>query len=253
MEYVLTTKEVYYFMKSDFKSYNYKDFDHDKFARSKSRDDFLGQIRRTVNGQPVSDEQMELIVKTIVLELQLSKEDKVLDLACGNGVLSKRLFEQCSELRGVDLSGFLISVAQEYFQNSPKYEFYNSDIVDFLRNDSQCLKFNKVLCYGSFSYLSEEAAKETLTLLYQRYPNVSHIFIGNLPDYDKRHFFFMHSTPCDEDLRQHTTAIGIWRSEEEFCALSSECGWEPNICHMDENFYSSKYRYDVLLKRTTNI
>jgi cyclopropane fatty-acyl-phospholipid synthase-like methyltransferase len=240
-------------MTPDLKSNPYENFDHDEFSRSKPRDDFLGQIRRTVNGHPVSEEQMELIENSLVLGLQLSKEDKILDLACGNGILSKRLFEKCSGLHGVDLSAFLISVAQEYFQNMPRYKFSQSDIVDFLRNDSECLEFNKVICYGSFSYLSEEAAKETLSLLYTKYPNVSRVYIGNLPDYDKRHLFFTRSAPREELLQVHTTTIGIWRSEEEFCALSSECGWKPTIRHIDESFYSSKYRYDVLLKRETDL
>jgi cyclopropane fatty-acyl-phospholipid synthase-like methyltransferase len=234
---------------SNFKKNNYKNFDHDEFARSKPRDDFLSQIRRTVDGKPVSEEQMQLIENSIVMGLKLIKKDRVLDLACGNGVLSKRLFEKCNELHGVDLSIFLISVAQEYFQNLPKYKFSQSDIVDFLRNDSECLNFNKVLCYGSFSYLSEKEAKQTLTLLYKRYPNVSHIYIGNLPDYKKNNLFFKYSKPSEEDLRLHTTTIGIWRSEEEFCSLSSKCGWRPTIHPMKKNFYSSSYRYDVLLKR----
>ena len=223
-------------MPFDLKSHPYENFDYDEFARSMPRDDFLGQIRRTVNGHSVSEEQMDLIENSIVLGLQLSKEDKVLDLACGNGILSKRLFEKCRGLHGVDLSAFLISVAQEYFQNLPRYKFLQSDIVEFLRHDFECLKFNKVLCYGSFSYLSEEAAKETLTLLHARYPNVSCVYIGNLPDYDKRHLFFTRSALREEDLKKHTTTIGIWRSQEEFCALSSECGWKPTIHHMDENF-----------------
>lgn len=231
----------------------YNEFNHDEFARTRPRNDFLGQIRRTVNGEPVSEEQMQLIVDAIISRLKLNKEDKVLDLACGNGVLSKRLFDQCAELNGVDLSSFLISVAQEYFQDLPYYKFIQSDIVDFLSNDSEPLKFNKALCYGSFSYLSQEAAKKTLILLRSRYPNISHVYIGNLPDYDKRHLFFTSSTPSEKDLHIHTTSIGIWRSEEDFCTLSSECGWKPTIYYMSNNFYSRKYRYDVLLEKLENL
>jgi len=227
----------------------YTAFDHDAYARSLPRDDFLGQIRRTVDGNPVSEEQMQLIEDTIVEMLQLDTTDRVLDLACGNGILSRRLFDKCCKLFGVDLSEFLISVAKEYFEKIPEYRFSQRDIVDFLRVDSECLTFNKAFCYGSFSYLSEPSARESLNLLYTRFPEISVFYIGNLPDYDRRDAFFTRSKPSEDDLRLHTTSIGIWRSEQEFCDLSRACGWRPFVHRMNDKFYSSSYRYDVLLKR----
>ena len=73
----------------------YLEFNHDEHARSCKRDDFWGQIRRTVNGVPVDEEQIKLVVETIIKELKLNAKDTVLDLCCGNGAphreSSKRL------------------------------------------------------------------------------------------------------------------------------------------------------------------
>lgn len=228
---------------------SYIDFDHDEFARSRPRDDFFGQIRRTVNGKPVSEDQMELIEKTIATNLSLRPRDRVLDLACGNGALSCRLFGLCEELHGVDLSEFLISVAQEFFETGPKYTFSQHDMVDFLLNTQTPTRYNKALCYGSFSYLSESAAKQALSLLYSRFTNIERVYVGNLPDYDRRHMFFTQNMPSEVDLRSHTTAIGIWRSEPDFRALAIDCGWTPTIYRMEHEFYASQYRYDALLER----
>ncbi len=80
----------------------YRKFDHDAYARSREADDFWGQIRRTVQGVPVSDDQIALIVDTIREALRLGPDDTLLDIACGNGALSQLLFGSCARYLGVD-------------------------------------------------------------------------------------------------------------------------------------------------------
>ena len=227
----------------------YRHFDHEKFAQSKNPLDFWGQIRRTVNGRSVSEKQISFIVESITEALELKKTDSVLDLACGNGALSARLFKLCKALHGVDLSEFLVTTAKNHFETLPDYTFSESDLVSFMEADPNPLRYTKALCYGSFSYLSEIAANEALCLLRRRYENVELIFIGNLPDINLRHRFFKKSTPPDKDLKEHTTAIGIWRSEDEFVRIARDAGWRVRITRMDRDFYSASYRFDAILER----
>src|SRR5262245_10350175 len=51
-------------------------------------DDYWGQVKRTVGGQPVSQEQIDLIVAAVKRGLQLGPEDTLLDICCGNGALT---------------------------------------------------------------------------------------------------------------------------------------------------------------------
>jgi hypothetical protein len=89
-------------MESDFKEY----------PKTLAPTDFWGQVKRTVNGQAVSEEQIQMILALIRRELQLDKDDRLLDLACGNGALSQYLFADCREFLGVDFSEVLIDVAR---------------------------------------------------------------------------------------------------------------------------------------------
>ena len=93
----------------------YSKFDHDKYAKTRAPDDFWGQVRRTVQGVPVSEDQIKLIVSAISSALNMKSADTLLDLACGNGALSYLLFDYCAEYLGVDLSEYLISIAKENF------------------------------------------------------------------------------------------------------------------------------------------
>ena len=129
-------------------------FDHNEYAKTRALDDFWGQIRRTVQGEPVSDDQIQMIVDTIRSALEMKPADALLDIACGNGALSHLLFDSCTDYLGVDLSEHLISVAKANFEALPNYQFKHQGAAEYVRTELHPKRFSKSLCYGSFSYFS---------------------------------------------------------------------------------------------------
>jgi SAM-dependent methyltransferase len=211
--------------------------------------DYWGQVKRTVNGKPVSPKQIGLIVEAIERELHLGdrKLNNLLDIACGNGALSAMLFGHLLEFTGVDYSEFLISVAKRDFEARPRFSFELSDVMDYIKNDPCPDRINKVLCYGAFSYFPE--AGEFLRTLYQRYTKVERVFIGNLPDKSRAHLFYRGKPPASSELIDHNSKIGVWRTETEFSDLARSAGWICRITRMPSDFYAGHYRYDALLIR----
>ncbi len=224
-------------------------FDHDQYARSKADNDFWGQIRRTVNGKPVDEEQINLIIERILAKLSIENGDILLDLACGNGALSSRLFSRLTGYRGVDFSAKLIEVANKYFSQDNKFTFTHSGASEFIDVDSNPDRYTKVLCYGSFSYFREEHAANVLAKLYNQYRNVSRVFIGNLPDKDLAEEFYGKGKVNPAELLDNESPIGIWRSRENFVALAKKYGWNAEVSVMPEYYYAAHYRYDILLVR----
>ncbi|QHG66290.1 class I SAM-dependent methyltransferase [Pseudomonas putida] len=219
-----------------------------KYPAAMAPGDFWRQIKRTVNGEPVSDEQISMIVAAIRNALQLSPEDQLLDLACGNGALSQYFFNACESFLGVDVSDVLIDVAKRYFEQ-PKRQFVLADVGEYILSEPYPERFTKVLCYGSFSYFTEDTARSVLTRLSQDYTNVDRVFIGNLPDLDLHQAFYTDGKSHDHELKTAASLIGIWRSPAEFEALAASCGWSASIQRMPSEFYAGHYRYDVLLAR----
>ncbi len=211
-------------------------------------DDFWGQVKRTVNGKPVAQEQIDLIVSAIRNALALDSEQSLLDLACGNGALSSYFFEECGQFLGVDFSEPLIEIARRYFER-PGRHFRLADIVAYVTTEPAPEAFTRALCYGSFAYLPESGARTLLRTLHDRFTKVDRIFIGNLPDLDRHGAFYTDSLDHSAELQDPESRIGIWRSAETFCALGRDCGWEVEIRHMPANFYAAHYRYDALLWR----
>jgi len=226
----------------------YQKFDYDEYARTRAPDDFWGQVKRTVQGVPVSDEQIKMIVDTIRSALDLKPDDTLLDIACGNGALSHLLFDSCSGCLGVDLSEHLISVAKANFEALPNYQFMQQGAAEYVRTEARPERFSKVLCYGSFPYFPAADAAEVLRTLFTKFSNVKTVFIGNLPDKDRAAEFYR-KQPDIEEITDCHTPIGIWRTRSEFAQLASDAGWKVKFSTMPSGFYSSYYRYDALLSR----
>lgn len=226
----------------------YQKFDYDEYARTRAPDDFWGQVKRTVHGVPVSDEQIKMIVDTIRSALDLKPNDTLLDIACGNGALSRLLFDSCSGYLGVDLSEHLISVAKANFEALPNYQFMQQGAAEYVRAEGRPERFSKVLCYGSFPYFPAADAAEVLRTLFEKFTNVQSVFIGNLPDKDRAAEFYK-KPPDVEELADSCSQIGIWRTRSEFELLAGDAGWKVRFSTMPAEFYASYYRYDALLSR----
>lgn len=227
----------------------YPKFDHNEYAKTRAPDDFWGQIRRTVRGAAVPEEQINMIIESILTALQLKPDDTLLDLACGNGALSHKLFDSCLEYLGVDFSEHLISIAKKNFEALPRYKFILQGAAEYVSLEPNPKRFSKVLCYGSFSYFSASDAAKVLGTLYENFTNVQTVFIGNLPDKDCAEKFYQTKMVSDEELSDNCSQIGIWRTQSEFSQLASLAGWKSAFSVMPTAYYSSHYRYDVLLSR----
>src|SRR5579863_960600 len=223
-----------------------KKSDYKHYPRTLAPDDFWGQVRRTVRGQPVGEEQIKMIVGAILAALALQPADVVLDLACGNGALSRYLYDRCAALLGVDVSEFLISVAKENFEDPPRFVYRCDDAGEYVNQEADPDRFTKVLCYGSFSFFPPETAEGVLGGLRRRFTNVERVFIGNLPDRDLAALFYGDDVPGSAVLDDHTEQIGTWRSRRQMTELAQRCGWNVEFTTMPPDFFSP-YRYDVLL------
>lgn len=227
----------------------YPTFSYDAHARTCAPDDFLGQVRRTLNGVPISDDQLAMIKHAVAAGLALKSDDVLLELACGNGALSRSLFEVCKSYMGIDISNYLISVAKQNFERLPDYQFAAQGALTYVLEEAAAERFSKALCYAGFQYFSDNDAAEILRALYARFINLERIFIGNLPDKALASEFYRDRMPSTLELVDSATAIGVWRTRAEFAELAEDTGWKVAFSTMPPTFHSAYYRYDVVLSR----
>ncbi len=220
---------------------------YNEHPKTCARTDFWGQVRRTVNGRPVDEQQIEMIVDAVCSGLELNPRDRLLDLCCGNGALTTRFLARCAGGLGVDRSPALISVAHEFFQRDPRETYHLDDVLDFAGSMTAPAAFDKAVCYGSFQYLPEDRAEALLATLRQRFEQVRRLYVGNLPDRELLGEFYRerdYEAGIEDDPG---SAIGIWRTREQFSRLAALTGWEVEFRKMPEGFYASHYRYEAIL------
>lgn len=227
----------------------YPKFSYDEHARTCASDNFLEQVRRTVNGQPLSDDQIGMIIQTIQSRLNLGADDVLLEFACGNGFLSRSLFDTCKGYLGTDISECLISVAKKHFEIPPSYRFMEQGTVEYVRQEKEPERFTKALCYAGLQYFRDDAVEEILHALAGKFANIRNVFFGNIPDKARVDAFYQSRKPAEGELTDPCTAIGIWRTRDELERLASKTGWTVSFSTMPEGFHASHYRYDALLSR----
>jgi SAM-dependent methyltransferase len=227
----------------------YPKSDYKEYPKTLPRDDFWGQVRRTIYGRRVTEEELAVIVESIKESLQLSTADALLDLACGNGALTERLFSSCGIVVGVDFSSYLIEIAKEYFERPPQYVFVEDEVLRYVRSVPEPHRFTKVVCYGSLPLLAVDAVQRVLSELRQRFVNVERILLGNLPDKERAHLFFgddferRRPSLCDP-----TSQIGVWWSRNDVQELAAGCGWRASFSQLPPHVFNAHYRYDAVLR-----
>jgi SAM-dependent methyltransferase len=222
---------------------------YDAHARTVAEDAYWQQVRRTINGKPVAESQILLIVDAIFNGLSLAEMDVVLDLACGNGALSSYLFDKCAGLVGVDISPYLIDIAKQGFARPPDFCFCADHVMSYLAGERDTARFTKALIYAGLQYLSRDDAVTVLNALNQRFPRISKVFIGNIPDKRYANKFFGTPPPAEAELNDHEARIGVWYLPEEIAALARSTGWRASFSYMPADFYLANHRFDVTLER----
>ncbi len=229
-------------------SVQFPKWDYQEYPKTLARDDFWGQVRRTIMGRRIAEEEVTTLVNHVAELLELRHEDVLLDLGCGNGALSARLFDSCAGYAGVDLSTYLIEIAKEYFECPPGYVFFHGDAAEFAASVERPESFTKILCYDGFPYLPPATVDGLMRAVSERFPNTHRFVLGNLPERGRAGHFF-HEGYADRDLEEHQSQIGRWWSTEEVSDLAARFGWDVATTRMPEDFFNGKYRFDAIFTR----
>lgn len=220
---------------------DYSKYDYEERAKSQGETNFWEQVRRTINGEPVGQDQIELIYKNIKLSLNLKENDKLLDIGCGNGALTDYFTNDVESIVGIDRSDYLISIANKYF-NKKNTDYICSDIADVRLNDIYS-KVNKILIYGVFSFLNDDIATGFFENI-NKNKNIETIFIGNVRDRTLASKFYKREVE-DSELDDCTSSMGKWRDKSFFEKIAYNFNWKVKFTKMPKEFYANEYYYDV--------
>lgn len=209
----------------------------------------LKQVGKTENGQEIPELQVKLIVKNIVNTLQLNVNDSLIDLCCGNGLITRQLAPLVKNVIGVDFTSGLIDVAIDY-NNYPNTEYVNSDILDL--DSNYFLGLKKFLMYEALQHFSEKQFTILLNGLC-KLEKGSLVFFASIPNKEKLNAYYDTKEKFAFYMQRESVGmphIGRWWLMEEIEALAFARSFNVTFIHQEPTLYTAYYRFDVLLEKS---
>ena len=116
-----------------------------ELARAES--DPQRQVARIKNSRELGEADTERLIRHLLTLLDLQPAHRLLDLCCGNGLLTKRLAAHCQEVTGVDLSDLMIERAKDHF-SAPNIDYHQGNVADI--GELRTGKYDRILLQFSF-------------------------------------------------------------------------------------------------------
>lgn len=95
---------------------------------AQSEDDLFLQVGKTIARQPIPREVFHSMVERIIARLEIGGDDHLLDMCCGNGLVSYELARIAGHVTGIDFADHLIKAAVQ-FKSSANIDYRVGDVT----------------------------------------------------------------------------------------------------------------------------
>ncbi|MFN4082846.1 MAG: class I SAM-dependent methyltransferase [Bacteroidia bacterium] len=215
-----------------------------KYAQSNN---LLQQVGRTLNGKNLSDEILIKTTNYIIEKLEITKEKNVLDVCCGNGLITKQIAHYCNEITGVDFSEKLIETAIKNKKLNTTYICENA--LEFSLNQT----FDVIFIAFSFQYF--ESNNEAATLIkncLNHLKNGGKLLLTDVPDANK--FFSFYNTTIKlisyiVQILKNKNKMGRFWHKKEILNLCDSLGVKGEIIKQQYWQPYHHYRFDILITK----
>jgi ubiquinone/menaquinone biosynthesis C-methylase UbiE len=213
-------------------------------------DDAMEQVGRTVNFVPMSEVLVAEIVGDIVEKTNMQMGDNVLDICCGNGILTQKIAHYCTKIIGIDREKLLIERAERDF-GGENISYWVGDALDVEKFVNQ--QFEVIILYFSFQYFDtiEKGEKMIAAMLSLLKPNGC-ILIGDVPNRDKISVLYpkrLHRFRYWISCYTGKNAMGKFWKYEEITTICKKHHAKVQICPQKASLPYSHYRTDFLIRK----
>lgn len=211
---------------------------------------YLRQVGKTVGGVQISQEQFDAILGDIDKHLDISPDDVVLDLCCGNGLITREIAKKCKEVVGIDFSEVLIETATEITQE-PNVKYIVMDVRK-IRNLIKEYEsyFTKVLWYEALAFFDEHDLCEVLDSIKLLSREEPIILIGSVLDHSRKWSFFntfkrKMTYVFKIVLLGQEVGLGKWWKREQIEKVCDKSGFACEFHYQNNVLHTAHYRIDV--------
>ncbi|MDR0604777.1 MAG: class I SAM-dependent methyltransferase [Bacteroidales bacterium] len=213
-------------------------------------DGLQNQVGRRHKKEPIQDDIFKKTLGFIEDNMQFTMDSVLLDLCCGNGLLSIPFSKKVRKVTAVDFSEPLLKVLKNGIedQHIQNIEIMYGDINTMTFPQE---KYSHILIYFALQHFSEQ---ETIFLFEKAYqclqPN-GIFYLGDIPDRSKLWDFANTDEYVNmyfDSVKNATPAIGNWFLSEDLSKLAHYTGFSNCEIIVQPNYQiNSRWRFDVKL------
>lgn len=206
-------------------------------------------VGRTFRQRPYTEKQVGIIVDRILTFLQADPRKRVLELACGNGMLTKLIAPYFESITAVDFSEPLIRTARHNFARE-NIEYHVGDAIGLEGVSGQ---YDCVLIYFALQYFTPEQTRIMFANLATVLRKPARILLGEVADRDRIWNFYRGPsgrTRYAFDLLRGKPIIGHWWRPVDLLALAQEYEMDLSVFYQSDEMPNYYFRYDALLELT---
>lgn len=208
--------------------------------------DSQSRVLRTKNKQPINENDWTFFLNYFNEIFHITPNSVVLDLCCGNGLISREFAAQGAQITSVDASADLLAEIENL--HLPNINLVCDDMraVDFPDN-----QFSHILLYAGIQYISHQEAINLLRACYHWLKPNGILMIGDIPDSgllwdfyntdERKKIYF-------DNLAKGNDIIGTWFSRDWLCYLAESIGFSHiQVQAQPENQINAHFRFDLIL------
>ena len=220
-----------------------------------SDSDLLYQAGKTVAGNVIDRSTFEILVRGIISLLNLKGDDNLLDLCCGNGIVTYELSKVVNHIIGIDFSNPFFENANR-FKSGNNIQYISYDVKRLIDIKAKLIKarINKVLLYDGLAYFNKEELNTLINLLGEIGGREIKILLGSVLDNNKKWNFFNSARRklnylVNMKLLGNTKGVGTWWRMQDITAICEAYGFNYSFVEQNPSLYTSHYRIDILIYR----
>lgn len=220
----------------------------DKHVDNVSSDDPFRQVLRVQNKEPMPQDQFRQLANQIRSVLELSSTDSLIDLCCGNGLLTVELAPHCKEVTAIDFCEELVDAIPVTGPTPITTVVSDAVSVDLAANSA-----DKILIAAALQHFSQGEVVQLLRKTFSWLRPGGRLLVTDILD-SERIWAFYNSPEREsayfDNLAKQTPILGTWFHRTWLEKLGQDVGFaETQILVQPREQIYSHYRFDLLAQR----
>ncbi len=177
--------------------------------------------------------------------LEIKTDEQILDVCCGNGLITDYIFQKGFDISGVDFSAMMIENAK---RNNQHIKYFKQDAFALQLGE----QFNKIFIAFSFQYFnSYDKGKIVITNLIKHAKPGALLLLTDIPDKSKWNVFYNSFLKKLFFVKQKITGsqiMGKFWNQTELQSICESLGVKGEVIQQPADLPYSHYRFDYLIR-----